>query len=687
MAIKKGHIGVTISGTEYRFNIETNSYFEVDITDFAPRAVSGTPALSQLGLYLDVGQTGWRHGFGQETFADPAAYQYAGSYIDTRHEGIRLFTKEGASEVDVSFGQVLKYLAVEGFDTNGVRVPLDLVILSQDIYLKRPVAGSWITVNDGAGAYRDILYNGKYTFAARNSRMQKYYFAQPTAATTTTLTFADADFERDDMWNTGKAILFDGTSATETKTISDSTAAGVITVSSPFSAPTPDTTTWVCLVANAGVAANPPTKFNQLAIFGGFMWGYERNTNFLHFWSEADGNDAEGGGTVDPAVVPVGTGSPPIINMYPFQNQLWVAKHNGLWTVQDMDSNNLAYHALPYDTESQSLNFKAMTVFNGFLIYTMRNRIYKFKSGIQDITPPTFDEKHPGKMFGNFTYLTPRGPFLYCLGQSNAAYADETNETVTGFYSLLCYDGVGWHKLWTVPWTDVSAASLWLDPRQDKLRIAVTRTGGSDYLYPIQLQTFSELPTDSYTTSTYHNLYTSYYDFGMSRIPKSFASITLGGEFPTNTQVRVQYRIGDATAWSTLGSYTTDMQEISFPVGTTGKRIQFRVQLYTTTAANSPIVKRFIIKLMVRPQVLYGVTCDIIVADSPIDPRKHRTAMSGKDTRAALKAARDSVSPITFTDIYGVSASAYLSTLRFITVAYEDQEGVQTLARCTFVYV
>lgn len=671
-----GHITITVGSAKTKLLVDPVSYGMVDIVDFAPRAVSGTPTFSTLGLYLDVAQNGFGHGYGQWEYGEPQSYAYTGQLIDTRHDHIQLFTNY-STVLGATASMVIYDLAKYG----GCIVFTD----EQGISVLKPSNSARVKYSLAA-AGRKILQTGKYLFVSYSGRMQIVYIAKPSSTTSTSATFSTAAFEATNQWQNGKVVVVDGTGATSTAVTITSSTSTVINVSS-WASGTPNTSSYLMLVANAGASGNPPNNFDKMAVFGGYMWGYESGTNYLHFWSETNGADAEGGGTADLAVIKVGPVGRPLVNLLPFLNQLYAFRSDGAWTLNEQDTDGLAYHTLPYDTEASTSNFATTMIWQGFLVYSVRNRLFKYKSGIQDITPPNWNDDHPPKTFGNFKGLCARGRFLYMLGQSNAANSDETTETTTGFTSLLATDGVGWHKLIDLPVTTPTQFGAWIDADGDAMYLHAY-SGTDGYLWKVQLQTYSDLAYASYATSGTYNFYSPYYDLGMRRIPKSFATLVLHGEFPTGTQVAAAYRVDTATGWTALGTaFTSDMQEVSFPSTLTGKRIQFRLTLSTTTAANTPIIKAIIIKVMMRPTVKYGVTCDVLISDNLSDQNRQLVGHTASEIKAALMSARDSVTPITFVDIYGTSYSAYLASLRFEVLAYEDSDAVQSVAKCTFVFV
>lgn len=664
-----GHIKITVDGTTTPLVIDPTSWREVDMVDFAPRAVAGTPAFSRQGIYLDIGQQDFKHGFGQWRFREPQSYAYSGHLIDTRHGYISLYSAPHSPLYSGAGWTVRKML---------VHNDRHVFITSSGIGIIRPSNGEFAYYST---YFRDMISNGTYLFVSYSGQLRIADVNRVSSSTNNTLTVDDAAWGTD-VFAGGTVKILDGTGYGESHAVSSNTGT-TLTIADTWTA-NPDTSSYFIVIDTCGNVGNPPNNFWDLITFGGYYWGYEYGTNYLHFWAESDGSDAEGDGTTDAAVVQVGPPGVPIIGMQVYNNQLWVFREDGAWTVSE---DNLAYHALPFATEVSNLNFATSVIFNGFLVFPIRNTLYKYTSGLANITPPVWDEYPPYKKFGNFKGLTVRGSFMYVMAQSNEANTNETYEGTTGFVSILATDGVGWHKLLSTTDTTPSDYNMWLDPVYDRIYYWTLDSGGTGQLRYIQLQTLSDLPYSVYSTSEISNWYSSYFDLGMERVPKSWASLTLSGDFPTGTSVYAYFRTDDTTSWTYIGIFDSDMEEIDLPSGTEGKKIQFKLRLKTTTATNSPWIKHIIMKVMIRPEVLYGVHCDIIVATDVLDQNRHKIGLTGPQVRTALKSARDSVSPITLEDIQGVSGSCYLASLQFMTMGYVDSNDVQYIARCTFIYV
>jgi len=667
-------VAITVGSTKYPLKVI--NYQKVDITDFAPKSFTSSQTHSTMGLYTDATQEGWGHGFGAVEFKEPQQYHYSGHLVDTRHNFIGLWT----SPTTTSLSGVMVLKAI-------VRNSVVFCTTSGDgLYAQRPSTSAFVEAIALTSSY-DLLDTGPYVLLTSSQRMKAMDGGKATSGTTELITIAGMSWVADYWVLGGSVYVFDGTGVGYTGTVITNTATTIQVspaVGTPF-----DSTTCFVVSKDTGSAVNQPTAFRQMAVFGGNYWAYEANTNRLHFWAEDDGSDAEGGAS-DAGKVMVGsvTRGLGIVNMIPFQNQLWIFRRDGAWTINEQDADTLAYHTLDFSAETHASNFLTVLVWQGFLCFSIRNRLYKYRSGLQDITPPVWDLYPPYKQYGIFKGLTARGKYLYVLGFSNEANSDEALETTTGFGTVLCHDGVGWHRLMDFPngTPPFTHANMWYTPTTDKLYVHA-RTAGGSWMWDIQLQTNNDLPYASFPTSGNHYLYTSYYDFTYKRVSKSFASVTLHGNFPTNTSVVVAYRVDSTTSWTTLGTFDSDYETVAFATGVTGTRIQFRLNLQTTTATSTPIVQALVVKLMMRPTVLYGIYCDVQVSSDLTNAQQRVLGLTSREIETALLAARDSVAPITFSDLAGTDHTAYLASVKFRMAEYADAEGLQYIAQCTLVFV
>jgi hypothetical protein len=846
-ASQVGHIGVDVlNGTSSRYIIDPATYSEVDIVDFAPRAVSGTPAWSNLGLYLDVAQEKFNHGFGHWTFDEPASFAFNTGGIDTRWGHIQQYSRAKMFFFSDRYGNMAAgedgedgscfypshdynsspFGAIEHKDdwmitySRPFNVSFEhegLIIYDTNGDYYAPYGQVWVTAMEfPAGSVQPgnemLLTNGKYFYAGRiNDRALIGWIGtvqtngNPATGQVVVKDLNDtqasptAPFSTTNLWaigggETGYAFHLDsanpGATAGYILASSDTNSVTCNTVGEAANFTAGDT---ILLLCPTGITANPPNNIGSMEIFGGFMWGAEIGTNILHYWSELDGTDFEGGGTTDTSWVEAGPSGGNIVGLQAFNNQLWIFRTDGAWVLGE---DHVAYHTLDFEDLDHSFNFRTSTVHEGFMYFAVRDRLYKYKSGLQDVTPPAPWGNIGGQnyvQFSNFLGMWSRGKFLYLAAETeediktylwdgtakagtthiidrNELYGDMEDGTVYRGIWLLCYDGVGWHILYKMPARAIKNApkqsyeiirsNVWVHNKANHIFISqgmYGRNDGTDPSYTLQrvhaagvpatpfawtddyfgdaggATTIIALGSDDFPAKDWYGHYffhgwtvdgtimpymedhyswwfSSFYDFGMARIPKSWRSVTLVGEWPTEdgtrpanfeTRTYVWSRKGDKEedTWSRLGpnnlSQNVVVHEIQFPAGYESERVQIALYMWSHPSAfannMTNVVRVIILKAMMRPNVLYGISTDIIVADDLSDHRRKMLGLTADEIRTRLKEARASVSPITFTDIHGASTSAYLASLRFILVEYEDERGdrgrIEEVARCTFVNV
>jgi len=439
-----------------------------------------------------------------------------------------------------------------------------------------------------------------------------------------------------------------------------------------------------------GKADNPPNDIRVLCIHGGYLWAAEDGTSYLHYASEPDGSDLEGGGNDDIDVIEVGPGQIPIVNMISYNNNLYVAREDGLWVVSN---DKLAYQVQDFSRERHSINFQTMCVWRGALYFNVRNRLYRYTgSTLQDVTPPRYVETFPYRAYGNFRCLTPRGKFLYVIAEDNEASAHD---------NLLAYDGVGWHRICSLADSPYQVNTMnYSSVDHDALWFNYTRATNSPVTAEIRLQALNDLPYDYYETSGDHYLYTSKFDGGLQEIDKCFKSVTLRTNYlaaGTRT-ISVEYSL-DGGAWKTdltdaggTGDNTVDqspVQTLYFPSDTTGKQIQLRFNLQTTDSSTSPVLEAFSVKYMLRPVTTWGWRLIVTCAEEEKTLDGRRDSITGKAKLAALRTARDSTAPITFYDPWGDSHTVYLSSLQVIGREHKPGggEALETQVQITLVEV
>jgi hypothetical protein len=440
-----------------------------------------------------------------------------------------------------------------------------------------------------------------------------------------------------------------------------------------------DGTTW----SNVGVDGNPPYDMKVLALHGGYIWAAEDGNNYLHYATENDVSDMEGDGESDAGVIIVGPGDIPIVNMLSYGGQLYVAREDGLWIIDDNDA---ARQLVNFSTERHANNFKTMAVWQGHMYFSIRHKLYRYTgSTFMDVTPNRYDEVFPYKSYGDFDDLTPRGRFLYCTARNTETTYDET---------LLCYDGVGWHKLWDVVQDAYVINCMNLSTVNDYLWLNYTESATTTAY--IELQSLSDLPAAAFETSGNHYMYSSIFHAGFIDVDKTFRSIRVWTNNCSATQtIAVDFAIDgniDSDTWTSIGEINTSpFQAIDFPdcvTNTTyGKKIQLRFNFATAAAAQSPILEAFAVKYMLRPDAVWGWQVSIIIADQ-IRGLKEQVMhdFTAEEQITALEAARDAKCPSTLTDPWGDDYPVFVSAVKQIGAEWKHggQEEIECIYQVSF---
>ncbi len=434
-----------------------------------------------------------------------------------------------------------------------------------------------------------------------------------------------------------------------------------------------DGTTW----SNVGSDSNPPNDMAHLCLHGGYFWASEDGKNWLHWAEEEDLSDLEGGEDADTAAIHVGPGDIPIVNMISYGGQLYVAREDGAWVVGD---DLIARQLMPFSTERHANNFKTMCVWKGHLYFSLRHRLYRYTgSTLIDVTPPRYDEVFPYMTYGEFENLTPRGNHLYVTARDTETTWNEV---------LLCYDGVGWHKLLTLTTSPYVVNVMNLSTTTDRLWL--NYTGAAVATAYISLQSLSDLPYATFPVTGDHFLYSSKFDAGFVDVRKTWRSMRVRTNNCSATQtISVDYAIDDG-AWGNIGQITTSpYQELFFPdcdiYSTHGKFIQLRFNLKTAAAAQSPILESFAVKYMLRPTAVWGWQANIVIADRLVTLQgRVQHEFTADEQIAALRTMRDATCPVTLTDPWGTEHAAYISSINISGAEWKQSESIQTIARVSF---
>lgn len=436
---------------------------------------------------------------------------------------------------------------------------------------------------------------------------------------------------------------------------------------------------------DAGANTNA-SDFKWATISKGYVYAGKDGKNEVYRASANDLSDLYGVPADDPNVIYVGSGLIPTINGAAYAEQLFVPRQDGLFAIGDDD---IARTKLSFADQSSTSNFLSMAVFQGFLWFPIRNRIFQWNGArLADLTPNRITDDFPFITYGKFTNFVAVGRFMFLTARTNESTYRE---------SILCFDGVGWHKLLD-PITDGdgSITMMFYDATNDRLWYHVQRATSNSTSF-IPFQTLSEFPYANFPTTGVHRVYSSRYEMGFRWVEKSSPSFVVEGQnLTTDRFLRIYYSL-DGGAFVQWGDITQDgTTTLDLPSGKDTIEyayIQVAVEFHTADAAQSPILKGTTLRFIMRPDVAYGYNFDIVVAShAPSGEGGHMV-----DPRAAheiirdLRAARASKAPIELVTIADDTVRGYISALNEMVVGANMDEneggkpGLEYIVRANFV--
>jgi len=393
--------------------------------------------------------------------------------------------------------------------------------------------------------------------------------------------------------------------------------------------------------------------FKGLIAHSGYVYGWIDNTNQIHRDSTADLSDMEGT-TADVNIIYAGASNSPILNFAEYAAYLYAARADGLWQIgEDL----IARRMLDFSAETSADNFRSMSVFNGYLLFPIRDKVYQWNGArLSDVTPPRLTDTFPYTTYGRFDNFVAMGKYLYVTAR--------TNET-TYSEDLLAYDGVAWFKLARLVDSSTTATitAMGYDTVNDYLWYHLDTT--ADITYYIQNQSRSDLPYANFPTTGTHELIFSRWDCGYRRVTKSCTSVLMETSNCSSNSYLTLYYALDGGSWINWADIKTNgVTELTLPGGNQSvefKYIIFKIKFTTSSATNSPILEGLTMRFLMRPKTVYGWSITIPIAHG-MDIGELTEGKTSKEIVADLDTARESESPIEFEDVVGEHYYVYISS-------------------------
>ena len=299
---------------------------------------------------------------------------------------------------------------------------------------------------------------------------------------------------------------------------------------------------------------------------------------------------------VNPSVDTVRVGDPAEritgLERYGDPENLWVLKEGSLWSIENLIARQIPLREME---SMKSLDTgRAHWVRDVYMMFSMANGSVEkyFRQNLDDMGPNR-DAGLPSDRQGVVVCGLPYpGRDLIAINGKESNYS-----------SVLSNTGSGWHEVYRTPRPGIQIRSMYLQsiPGQSVARLWISQ--GSDIVWvPISLNPYND--SDFRFTHEGH-LITSYIHANMQDVRKLWKSIKIFMEQKvsgTNTYVQVDYRMDSDTSWTsvtgTFDSFPSEEIDLSTstPPSSTGRRIQFRIRLYTKSNTNTPKIRATVIE-------------------------------------------------------------------------------------------
>lgn len=434
-------------------------------------------------------------------------------------------------------------------------------------------------------------------------------------------------------------------------------------------------------LSDAGLDANA-TDYKWLIIHNGYIYAGKDGSNAVHYDNSETLATLQGNSS-DTNRILVGIGSSPTLGAEVYNGNLYIRKRDGIWLLGE---DRIARRMLDFSAEASSENLRSVGLINGFYIFALRDRILQWNGArVSDITPKKITDEFPYVTYGQFDNFVAVGNYMYITAR--------TNET-TYTESLLCWDGVGWHKLMDLVTNGTDTVTmLGYEAVNNRLWYHVDAT--ADATYYVQFQSRSSFPYANFPTSGQHSIITSRMELGFRRVQKSMSTMLLETKNLTaTTYIKVYYATegGSWIFWQDVKD--NGIVELKNPGGNTTREfyyIQFRFDFVTGNSAQSPILEGYTFMFIMRPLTKMGYSFRVFAAT-----RYQHGGVEDERTSAdilqELKDFRNSIAPLELVDIQGIAHTGYLTSIQEMPL-YRDGEdsggdvNIEYAYMCNFVEV
>ena len=418
-------------------------------------------------------------------------------------------------------------------------------------------------------------------------------------------------------------------------------------------------------VTNAGLDANA-TDYKWLVVHNGYIYAGKDGVNAIHFDNDPELDTLQGNSS-DTNRILVGLGDSPTLGAEVYNGNLYIRKRDGIW---HLGEDRIARRVLDFNAEASDVNLRSIAVINGFYVFALRDRILQWNGArVSDITPHKITDDFPYTTYGQFDNFVAVGDYLYLTGRTNESTYTE---------ALLCWDGVGWHKL-----TDLitngtdSITMLAYEAVYNRLWFHVDATADSTQY--IQFQDRSVFPYANFPTSGQHSLITSRLDMGFRRVKKSMSKAFVEVRGASATEYIDVYYSLDGGSWVLWKSIKQNgIIELNNPGGFSTREFyyaQLRFDFISGSATLSPILEGWTMMFIMRPITKIGYSFKIIADSNYTHGTEYQDERTAQEILSDLKDVRNSISPVELVDMLGETHTGYVTAIQEMPITRETDGG------------
>ncbi len=170
-------------------------------------------------------------------------------------------------------------------------------------------------------------------------------------------------------------------------------------------------------------------------------------------------------------------------------------------------------------------------------------------------------------------------------------------------------------------------------------------TGDDGYVY--------KLSTTQYVSSGWYQ--SSYFDANLPSISKLYNAVTIRHDpLTTGQSISVYYRFKEADSWTLLGTSNTvgaEEKVLSFPSGTTSKKISLKVLLSTSDTSTTPKLTETIMQYAIYPSLKWQWTIRVKAKTGISLLDKTTDSRTATQIRSELETLMDTQTLYTFVDV------------------------------------